>query len=296
MTIDSQLRFREHAKEAKKKLSSQNNIKELSGKNWGLREADLRRLYKTNVRPGGTYAMELCGPIASETQFKCLETTNNTAARIIKGLPRGSLTPQTFAESQLTTLQQECEDGAAKLYEHSLNRDRNHTLHQLASKASRPRLKSREGNFRGDRISTAKKRMAPVQSRQNVSEHINLTREDNKLHRYPEVSKDFWHYTPSQGGYPLPVNSDPSRESQVKLNQLRVNSATWLQHTKQFGRSDSSIFGNCTTQSDEDANPFLPQCLKLASERQQTIGGRQTPDILQSNPDDVKLHIFEPSE
>ena len=87
--------------------------------------------------------MELWEPFASETQFKCLETNNKTAARIITGLPRGSPTPQTLAEAQLTTLQQECEDGPAKLYEHCLNRDRNRPLHQLAFKASRPRLKSR---------------------------------------------------------------------------------------------------------------------------------------------------------
>ena len=107
VTIDSMLRFKEHAKATKKKLSSRNNIiKALSGKNWGLRAADLRRLYKTYVRPGGASAMELMGPFIGETQFKSLERTNNTAERIITGLPRDR-TPQTLAEAQLSTLQQD---------------------------------------------------------------------------------------------------------------------------------------------------------------------------------------------
>ena len=81
-----------------------NIMKALAGKNQGLKGGDLRSLYKSYVRPGGTCAMKVWGPFTSDAKFKSVEAANNTAGRIITGLPRGSPIPPLLVEAQLTTL------------------------------------------------------------------------------------------------------------------------------------------------------------------------------------------------
>ena len=67
ITLDPQVTSTEHARLAKKRMSSRNNIlRYLSGKNWGLLSVDLRHLYKAYVRPGGMYGSGVWTSSSSE--------------------------------------------------------------------------------------------------------------------------------------------------------------------------------------------------------------------------------------
>ena len=66
-TLDPQLNFTEHTKQAKKKMQNRTKIlSSLSGKDWGLTAKDLRQLYNGYVRPSGTYGVGVFFPFVSD--------------------------------------------------------------------------------------------------------------------------------------------------------------------------------------------------------------------------------------
>ena len=119
-TIDSQLRFTDHMKTSKAKLSRRNNmLKSLGGKEWGLAAVDSRRLYKSSyVRPGRANTWEVWERFLSVSVWSHIETANTLAAWIISGVRRGTPVEVSLTEAGLTTLKQETEEEAAKLLEH----------------------------------------------------------------------------------------------------------------------------------------------------------------------------------
>ena len=105
ITLDPQVTFTEHARLAKKSMSSRNNIlRSLSGKNWGLLSADLRHLYKAYVRPAGMYGSGAYYNFLGDSAKKNLEVTNSEAARAITGAPKGSPVQSSRTEEKPTSI------------------------------------------------------------------------------------------------------------------------------------------------------------------------------------------------
>ena len=132
VTLDTQLRFSEHAKTARKNFLQRLNIlKCLSGKDWGLRSVDLRHVCRSYVKSGAMYAYEVWGMFLSKSQIDSLETCNTMAGRLIVGAPKGSPSVPVLTEAGLSRLHDDGIDQAAKLLDNCRRFPPGHPLKHL---------------------------------------------------------------------------------------------------------------------------------------------------------------------
>ena len=131
-------------KVVKKMKSRPKIISALSGKSWGLSASDLRTLYKCYVRPGGLFAAGFWYPFLSGTSCSKLEVANNSAARIIAGLPSGSPSVPVCTEAGFPSIKFVAEVESALHFKKIASLPEEHHLHDITTTRSfRPRLKSR---------------------------------------------------------------------------------------------------------------------------------------------------------
>src|SRR6478609_4256561 len=84
VTLDPKLNFSEHIRITKEKADkSLNVVKALTSTAWGKQKETLVTTYKAITRPIIKYGSTLWSPIISETNLNKIQTTQNTALRII---------------------------------------------------------------------------------------------------------------------------------------------------------------------------------------------------------------------
>src|SRR6478609_739558 len=89
VTLDPKLNFTEHTRITKEKADkSLNIVKALTSTTWGKQKETLIAIYKTITRLVIEYRNTLWSPIISDTNLNKLQTTQNTALRIIPGCTR----------------------------------------------------------------------------------------------------------------------------------------------------------------------------------------------------------------
>ena len=286
--IDSQLRFTDHASAAKKNLTRRIQIlRALTGRDWGLKATDLRRLYRSYIRPGGAYAFEVWGMFLSAAQTEKLETCNNQAARVIVGAPRGSPSVQTCAEAELNSLTQDGEDKAAKLLDKCQKAPDDHPLKQVADKEVPRRLRARgDARWRTDWRSRAMDRLSICKPGREIREDINMQREERRLDDYNKrVPPDHPHRRLT-AGQPLKVKENRTRAQEVDLHCLRLNRAPFLQATRaRHGRAETATCPHCGLE-DEDTEHWLLRCPNWKNQRKK-MGISQDPTVIQNEPEKV---------
>ncbi len=149
VTFDPQMRFRDQARAAARKLSARVNImRALAGTTWGSHPTTLRTLYNTYARPVGLYASGAWYPFLADTNRQLLSRPQNRAARIITGNPSGSPALETCRDANLLPLDLLAREEAAKLWVQCARRPANHPLHALAQPCGWPRRLRLGGGFR----------------------------------------------------------------------------------------------------------------------------------------------------
>ena len=289
VTQDTQLRFSEHAKTARKKFLQRLNIlKSLSGKDWGLRSVDLRHVCRSYVKSGAMYAYEVWGMCLSKSQIDSLETCNTMAGRLILGAPKGSPSVPVLTEAGLSRLHDDGIDQAAKLLDNCRRFPPGHPLKHLINRRPRQRLKSRESGLRTDWRTTALQRIAEIPDSTDPREALNLDKEERKRRRYmEEVSEQHIHRTISEGSS-LAIAPERTRAEEVALYQLRLNRHPALASTAcRHGKQESAKCTKCDMNEDENTTHFLITCPHWTNERLATLGHNPSLRCLQETPEDV---------
>ena len=150
VTVDSQLRFTAHARDARAKFFARTNIiKALTGTTWGADERTLRALYVGYARPAALYAAGVWFPFLAPTHATRLESANYAAARIITGAPAGSNAIATCREAGLMPLGLLATRDAASLLLRAQRFPPDHVLHRLSR--TEPAIPRRLRTARGPR-------------------------------------------------------------------------------------------------------------------------------------------------
>ena len=290
ITLDPQLNFTEHTKQAIKKMQNRTKILlALSGKDWGLKAKDLRQLYDGYVRPSGTYGVGVFFPFLSDTSAASIESSNYAAARIIVGAPAGSPARQTRTEAGLPRIRTIAEAEGANLLSKIECLPECHHLKPLLTPVSRPRLKSRgETTFRPDWRSVSRKRLAKVGPGQCVRHKIrDDTIDTEDQFYYDNMDQEGFHARATKGKR-LPQDENRTHKEEITLHQLRLNRAPWLQQVAhRFGREKSDICPHCDANEPESAEHMLVRCQKRNEERQETLEDNPSVTALQDNPDRI---------
>ena len=132
--------FNEHAKNTAIKANNTIKIlKALTSTSWGKQKETLLATYKTIVRPIIEYASTIWSPIMSNTNLEKLQTTQNTALRIITGCTSDTNIQHLHNETETLPLPLHLKLHASQLWHKS--QLVTHPLHELNHQQIPPRSK-----------------------------------------------------------------------------------------------------------------------------------------------------------
>jgi hypothetical protein len=138
LTLDPSLSFGEHTKIAKDKSDSSIKIlKALTSTSWGKPKETLLATYKAVVRPIFEYASTIWYPILSESNLQKLQTTQNSALRIITGCTSDTITQHLHKETETLPLSNHLKLHASQLKQKA--QLSTHPLHDLTQQTKCPR-------------------------------------------------------------------------------------------------------------------------------------------------------------
>ena len=110
VTFDGLLSFNQHASDMKTKLQSKNNIlKALAGTNWGKEKEVITNTYKAIGQSTLNYCAPIWTPSLSETNWKRLQTAQNSALRIATGCHLMSDVDHLHHETKIMKVRPHCE-------------------------------------------------------------------------------------------------------------------------------------------------------------------------------------------
>ena len=110
VTFDGLLSFNQHATDMKTKLQSKNNIlKALAGTDWGKDKEIITNTYKAIGQSNLNYCAPIWTPSLSDTNWKKLQTTQNSALRIATGCHLMSDIDHLHHETKIMKVRPHCE-------------------------------------------------------------------------------------------------------------------------------------------------------------------------------------------
>src|SRR6476469_2420782 len=129
-SYSQKLNFAEHTRITKEKADkSLNVVKALTSTTWGKQKETLIATYKTITQPVIEYGNTLWLPIISDTNLNKLQTTQNTALRIITGCTADTNIQHLHTETQILPLSTHLKLHASQLRQKA--QFPTHTLHSL---------------------------------------------------------------------------------------------------------------------------------------------------------------------
>src|SRR6476661_4009815 len=135
VTLDPKLNFAEHIRITKEKADKSLNVvslnKALISTTWGNQKETLIATYNTITRPVIEYGNTVWSPIISDTNLNKLQTTQNTALRIITGCTADTNIQHLHTETQVLPLSTHLKLHASQLRQKA--QFPTHPLHSLTN-------------------------------------------------------------------------------------------------------------------------------------------------------------------
>ena len=130
LTFDPSLTFAEHTKITREKADSSLKIlKALTSTTWGKQKETLQATYEAVTRPIIEYASTIWSPIIADSNLQKLQTTQNSALRIITGCTRDTNTEHLHIETKTLPLKYHLKLHASQLRQKAFLAT--HPLHDL---------------------------------------------------------------------------------------------------------------------------------------------------------------------
>jgi hypothetical protein len=138
VTFNPTFTFAEHCTVAAQKVHKRNNIlKALTTTSWGLQKETLLTTYNALGKSVINYAAPVWSPNLSDTNYKKLQTAQNSALRIATGCHRMSSIDHLHQEAKMMPVKAHCEMLSAQYLTSCF--DATHPCHSLSIPAVRPR-------------------------------------------------------------------------------------------------------------------------------------------------------------
>src|SRR5207248_2695928 len=140
LTLDPAFTFAEHAKITKDKADSAIKIlKALTSTIWGKQKETLLATYKTIILPVIEYASTVWYPIISDTNLQKLQSTQNSALRVVTACTPDTNAQHLHKETKTLPLSNHLKLHASQLRQKSQHTT--HPLHDLTKQSQCPRKK-----------------------------------------------------------------------------------------------------------------------------------------------------------
>ena len=179
LTLDPAFNFNEHAKITKDKSDSTIKIlKALTSTSWGKQKETLLATYKAITLPVIEYASTIWSPCMSDTNIQKLQTTQNSALRLITGCTADTNTQHLHKETKTLPLSNHIKLHASQLRQKALLPI--HPLHNLTNQAKGPRKMKQTifENWNGKTINISNNENIPITAdsiSQNLKEIHTMT-------------------------------------------------------------------------------------------------------------------------
>src|SRR5207253_8017454 len=163
LTLDPAFNFNEHAKITKDKSDSTIKIlKALTSTSWGKQKETLLATYKAITLPVIEYASTIWSPCMSDTNIQKLQTTQNSALRLITGCTADTNTQHLHKETKTLPLSNHSKLHASQLRQKALLPI--HPLHNLSNQAKGPRKMKQTifENWNGKTINISNNQNIPI--------------------------------------------------------------------------------------------------------------------------------------
>ena len=121
VTFDRSLSFNAHVKKIQSKMKKRNQvIQTLRGRDWGLKQQDMRQVYITYIRSAAEYCTGAWGASLSKTQMEKIEVAERASARVITNCTKSTPKDSLMIEAKITPFSIRSKELTARAYEKSL--------------------------------------------------------------------------------------------------------------------------------------------------------------------------------
>lgn len=143
---DGGLHFHLHARTVADRVNRRlGALRALAGKDWGMAQKDLHKVYQLFAEPIITYAAPAWMPWLSSTSLSRLERCQKAAARIICGLPQNTADDAVWPESNIIPAKRLGQVLSAMAFEHARRMPEDAPINCLAAKQVANRFKKARG-------------------------------------------------------------------------------------------------------------------------------------------------------
>ena len=243
LTFDNMLNFGPHIKNIKERVQNRNNVlKCLAGSTWGKDKEILLDTYKATGRSILNYATPIWTPYLCETNWKELETAQNSALRLATGCVKMSDTAHLHQEAKILPVKTHSEM-LTKQYLLAMHQ-REHPNHHQTTEPRPPR------NIRNSILD-----LRPS-IQQKIGQNLHVTKEEwkkgNKEIHTETVAAAKSSYPPSKVLHSAPPEisieeKELPRPTRTTLAQLRSGYSPFLNsYLHRINRSDTDQCPNCS--------------------------------------------------